>query len=487
MSTSDGKVIGGGLSPYLLPFVFLMVLQGSEDRKPIWNLLGCLVLIVLASPSAMALNHRPKQVLQRLFSGLPTFSTSNDSVITRLETNNDMEEVLDGVGGGAINEKKREFNRLTEDNNNETHNETQQLESSGSQYDPSNRQAHLFHALEGLTRYPNYLQRWQEEDIDRLETTLEERLTMVRQQKQTLQRKRTAIQSLVQIVLAESPNKERWQKLLQPCQTWQEVRERILDPKAAEAIFQSKMFSSKYNKTIPTVEAVVKGDTRVNLDAECLEGLLDEEMYDVFSFRLLSLEFCKDLRDFIKELASASETKEDLREFGRRPFNLDLVGLGWVNDLLFHLVMKPVARQLFLQSEGLMSDLDWRHGYIAGYSATPDGTGKPRDRLVVHTDDSECTLNINIGDVFEGGLLEFRGLRGTEEEGQLMGTFEPQMGLAVIHVGRHFHDVTKVTKGDRFAFIIWARSWGGIRSEKCPCCWLNRREGSTCICGARWN
>ena len=78
-------------------------------------------------------------------------------------------------------------------------------------------------------------------------------------------------------------------------------------------------------------------------------------------------------------------------------------------------------------------------------------------------------------------------MRGTPEEGQLLGDFQPQQGLALIHAGRHFHDVTQVTSGDRFAYIIWARSWGGIRSQKCPCCWLNRREGTDCVCGSRWN
>jgi hypothetical protein len=390
------------------------------------------------------------------------------------------------IGGGAINEKKRQYCALEDSENKDS-----SLKTMAPYYDPSNRQAHLFHALEGLQRYPNYLERWQDDDIDRLETSLEEKLTLVRQQKESLEKRRNAAQKHVQDVVANSKNRERWEKLLQPCKTWTEVRQRVLDPKAAEAVFQSKMFVKQHsnnNMMIPTVKSVMKGDVNVDLDPAQLEMLLDEEMYDVFSFPLLAKGFCDDLCTFYKEVAEASEANAEWKEsqFGRRAFtfNFDLVGLGWVNDLLFHLVMKPMARQLFLHSEGLVSDLDWRHGYIAAYSATP-GTGKPRDRLVVHTDDSEVTMSICLGEVFQGGLLQFHGLRGASEG--LVGAYNPQIGFAVIHAGRHFHDVTPVTLGDRFIYVMWSRSWGGIRSEKCPCCWLNRRQGIECICGTRWN
>jgi hypothetical protein len=97
---------------------------------------------------------------------------------------------------------------------------------------------------------------------------------------------------------------------------------------------------------------------------------------------------------------------------------------------MLHLVLRPVARQLYEDSEGLLDDLDWRHGYIAAYSADPDAA-KPRERLVTHTDDSEITMNVGLGDEYEGGLLEFRGLRNTPEEGQLLGTFKPEVGVAL--------------------------------------------------------
>mmetsp|Transcript_38688 Transcript_38688/g.84053 ORF Transcript_38688/g.84053 Transcript_38688/m.84053 type:complete len:216 (-) Transcript_38688:56-703(-) len=215
---------------------------------------------------------------------------------------------------------------------------------------------------------------------------------------------------------------------------------------------------------------------------------MEQEMFDVYSFPLLSTEFCRRVRNLIRRTVSDGE-KEEFKHLnlGRRPVDLDTVGLGWVNDLLFHLVIRPLSQLLFTETEKFQG-LDWRQGYIAGYSVNPSApAATPRQRLVSHTDDSEVTLNIGLGDEFEGGALHFRGLRGTDEEGRLLGEFKPQLGTALLHAGRHLHEVTPVTSGDRYAFIIWARSWKSLRNTTCPCCWLNRKQGSTCVCGPRWN
>lgn len=460
--------------------LFFGMVQGSEHRPAVWNLVLSLLFLTMWCPSVVVAVLRPKRIVRRLLSGLP--EPFEDSGVTR--NDDDHPPTTEGIGGGRINEKMRTYRGL---NGDETINAT---DDGGPQhyYQPTEKQAHLYHALEGLDRYPNYLARWNAEDIDRLEESLVEKLAIVRNQREALEERQVSANQLVQTLLRSN---QKWEGFLTPCQTWDEVRERILHPQAAKAIFSSKMFQARRtNKTvIPSVKDVVSGQTPVEVDPGRLESLLDEELYDVYSFRLLSDEFCDTLREFVQELAALSETTagaDGTTQFGRRPFNLDMIGLGWVSDLLFHLVMRPIARQLFLESEDLKQDLDWRNGYIAGYSAKP-GAGKPRERLVTHTDDSEVTLNICLGDIFEGGLLEFRGLRGTPEEGQMLGEFQPQQGLALIHAGRHFHDVTQVTSGDRFAYIIWARSWRGIRAQTCPCCWMNRRQGTDCVCGSRWN
>ena len=335
---------------------------------------------------------------------------------TKMPNNkNELDDPWTVLGGGAINEKVR---RHPQRSNTTTTTTT----TSTTNFSPTTTKSHLLHAIEGLDRYPNYLSRWSLEDMDSLETALEEQLEQVKQQRKAVVERREGIRQLVKDFVETDT---RWQQLLRPPTTWQEVRN-ILDPKACEAIFSSRVFTTT-QAAPPTVSQVLNGQVAINLDTSRLTKLLDEEFYDVFSFRLLSLTFCRDVRHFCTGLVDRAQSSAPHLLVGRRPVDLDTVGLEWVNNLLFHLIVRPISRQLFQTSETL-ADLDWRQGYIAGYAAQPN-EGKPRERLVTHTDDSEVTLNVCLGDEsFEGGLLEFRGLRGSDSEGELHGTFQPQPG-----------------------------------------------------------
>jgi hypothetical protein len=215
------------------------------------------------------------------------------------------------------------------------------------------------------------------------------------------------------------------------------------------------------------------------------------------------LQFCNLLRQTLIKMSTLAESDEfSYLQLGRRPVDLDTVGLGWITDLMFHMFIKPMTYHLFAKTEQLAVDddktdlelaspilLDWRQGYVAGYSANPnESKGAQRHRLVPHTDDSEVTLNCCLGDAFEGGSVEFYGLRGTPEEGRLLGKVDrPNVGTAILHSGRHLHAVSDVLSGDRYALIIWSRSWRKLRANTCPCCWLNRRQDLSCICNKRWN
>jgi hypothetical protein len=319
-----------------------------------------------------------------------------------------------------------------------------------------------------------------------LEAALLEKAAAVRRQREAVAERRTSLRQLAQEMRRRS---ERWDRLLRTPETWDEVGERILHPDAASAIFGSKTWKS--SSSPPSVSDVLSGRIKVELDTGKLTQLMDEEFFDVYSFQLLSRGFCEEIREFVRELVNLAQSKEETFHLhvGRRPVDLDSAGLSWVNDLLFHLVARPISRHLFASTEAAGGDLDWRNGFVAGYSPTPENA-TPRERLVTHTDDSEVTLNCCLGeDDFEGGWLEFRGFRGTKHGGEdITGTYKPVVGKALLHAGRHFHDVTEVTTGNRFALIMWGRSLRGIRSQVCPCCWLNRREkDGTCICGPSWN
>ena len=62
-------------------------------------------------------------------------------------------------------------------------------------------------------------------------------------------------------------------------------------------------------------------------------------------------------------------------------------------------------------------------------------------------------------------------------------------GKALLHMGRHLHEVLPVTGGERHQLILWARS-STLRKAQCPCCYQNFRQGGElreCVCGPAWN
>lgn len=178
------------------------------------------------------------------------------------------------VGGGAINEKKRNIKET---------NGTKSERISG--FNPIKSKSHLMHAIEGMDRYPNYLSRWSEQDMDRLEEGLEHQLQKVRAQKIDVMERRRGIEVMVMRLVEQN---EEWSQLLKPPEAWSDVCDEILDSRAATAIFKSKQFACCSKQ--PTVKQVLNGDVVIQLNPYLLEELMEEEFFDVYSLPLLSIE-----------------------------------------------------------------------------------------------------------------------------------------------------------------------------------------------------
>jgi hypothetical protein len=334
--------------------------------------------------------------------------------------NSMIEDYDDFVGGGAVNEKRRS-NLLgatstipgstrtdhlrdipgTQKSDESMSSSSPSLSSPSSSYSPSLHRSHLLHAIEGLDRYPNYLSRWSMEDAEKLERALEERIDQVRQQKLQVYQQRQAIQQVLEGVLIDHPH---WRDFVRVPSTWAEIEERVLDIRATKAIFHSNFFSD--NETAKaSVEDVLSGKIPVQLDAALLQNWMDEEMFDVYSFPLLAESFCTSLHQFVTCMTDAIAASQSTQSSSLAPGitqtmnlsraihkDLDNFGLGWLNDLLFHLVVRPVSSQLYGETELAGGDLDWRQGFIAAYSASPTQS-RPRQRLVPHTDDAEVSTH----------------------------------------------------------------------------------------------
>ena len=105
--------------------------------------------------------------------------------------------------------------------------------------------------------------------MEQLEQGLEHQLQKVKEQKEAVLTRRRGIQAMVQRLVQQNNS---WQhQLLQPPRSWNDIREQVLDPRAAKAIFQSKHFTTASK---PTVEQVLCGQVTVELDAHLLEELM---------------------------------------------------------------------------------------------------------------------------------------------------------------------------------------------------------------------
>jgi hypothetical protein len=442
-----------------------------------------------------------------------------------------------GMGGGEVNEKTRSKGLGTTYGDDlpapsyDVSHPNESEEGDAGSFNPLRCKSHLWHALEGLDRYPNYLSRWNEEcHMDLLEQALESQLSKVRQQRHQVHAYKTFLRNIVRDVDAMDDGSSPFHNLIKPPSSWKALQDRkILHPRLLRAMWKSKQFRSS---SPPEFQSVMEGRAPIALDVSQLTDVMDEELPDVYSLPVLHHEFGELLCDWIEEVSSRAQQKLSTQttplqsatvraSFGDydnylismsyRPFDLSDIGLDWLVKLLFYLVVRPVSAHLFrddndelTKEHGLsstsdcaspvLSSLDWVHGFVAGYAPDPTPS-RPRQHLVMHTDDSEVTLNVCIGRKgFTGGVLSFGGMRGRAWKrggASSSGEYEPEPGRAVLHAGRHLHSVSPVTCGSRFALVLWARSWKGTRATTCPCCWLNNRRSKdqhqTCICGPRWN
>ena len=313
-----------------------------------------------------------------------------------LSDNPSVDKMDNDVGGGSVNEKKRLYpskSRKQDGSSPSSFASSLSIRDSNnagkntlSIYNPLNYRSHLLHALEGLHRYPNYLSRWKDDDVEALEQELQRLLQQVQEQKSKTMNQREDIKLALRDFFLEHPE---WKKFTVPPESWDEIGE-ILDPRAAHVVFRSQKIGTTTEEI--AVKDAIAGGVKIELDSGLLEEWIDEEMFDVYSFPLLSKTFCHKLCLYASIVMSYLElspqkSNNPVRSCYR---NIDNLGLSWLNDLVFNLILKPISVQLYRDTELEGGDLDWRHGFIAAYSGTPT-TSKPRQRLVQHTDDAEVS------------------------------------------------------------------------------------------------
>lgn len=79
--------------------------------------------------------------------------------------------------------------------------------------------------------------------------------------------------------------------------------------------------------------------------------------------------------------------------------------------------------------------------------------------LDMHTDDSDVTFNVCLGEDFSGATLSFCGMFGAEDHRKFLHTYHHDVGRAVLHLGSHRHGADDIQSGSRSNLIVWNHNW----------------------------
>jgi ankyrin repeat protein len=182
------------------------------------------------------------------------------------------------------------------------------------------------------------------------------------------------------------------------------------------------------------------------LESGTLSNIVKQECPGVYSFEILTPEFCQKL---VEEMVHYEQSGLPVR----RPNSMNNYGLV-LNSMGLEDMCSDIMKQLI---EPLSSELYGESGFRAHHSfIVKYKIGEDLD-LDTHIDSSDITLNICLGKQFEGGSVFFKGVKGTESEYREYTEWQPRPGKAILHFGKHIHGANKITSGERVNLIIWCR------------------------------
>lgn len=184
---------------------------------------------------------------------------------------------------------------------------------------------------------------------------------------------------------------------------------------------------------------------------------------------MLSGRFCDLLEAELAQFSASGLPRTQPNTMNRHGIILSELGLYPAMEQLVVGYVDVLASALLPNhTEGL----DSFRAFTVLYDTTETGDRE----LALHYDNSEVTLNVNIGGEWDGGQVEFEGLV-TEAESEKCSLVLAR-GHGVIHAGYDMHRAMPLTEGRRHNLILWCRS-SAVRNERCPMCFEQPRKVRT--------
>ena len=207
----------------------------------------------------------------------------------------------------------------------------------------------------------------------------------------------------------------------------------------------------------------------LNRDERDLTLLLTHLSHNIYTCPIFTDEWCSrlntELHRYDQWLLSDNcmpNPPNSMHEYG---VILTEIGFDKVLEELSQKVILPLIMHLYpeVDSQRICNF----HAFSVQY-----GTHGDQD-LGFHVDASEVTVNICLGEKWEGGDLYFQGRRcalhrqeGHRPEEHL--EYAHTVGEMLIHAGKHRHGVHRIQSGFRRNIIIWYSTGEYVEDEFCP-------------------
>ena len=180
----------------------------------------------------------------------------------------------------------------------------------------------------------------------------------------------------------------------------------------------------------------------------------------VYEFNMFSPKFCRRLCKEIQEYAY------NMKKSGhkvRQPNSMNNYGIplyeNGMQKFFDDLVTKKIhqlSSQFFRDHGG--HDLRVSHAFTVNYSKGED------THLDMHTDDSDVTVNVCLGDSdFVGGALAFCGMQNQHSHRRIRYVHNHEIGRAVIHSGKRRHGALPIASGRRINLVMWLKSNAAVQ------------------------
>ena len=197
---------------------------------------------------------------------------------------------------------------------------------------------------------------------------------------------------------------------------------------------------------------------------------LDALADGVYPLPVFSESFCARLCEEVAHFDASALPRGRPNSMNNAGVLLDELGLspGLLGPLLRD-YLGPLCAALPPLAAAGGSSLSHHKAFVVRYKLGED------EHLEEHYDNSEVTLNVNLGLDFEQGELLFHGRKGAPRAPLVAHEWSAGVGHGVLHVGEQVHAALPITAGERLNLVVWMRSPAHRRAHGCPMCGSTER------------